>query len=159
VLTISNAASSTQTTYSIITQPAPDNSSRATIGIFTFPFYKPVASFLPVSLPYHFYNTCLDVADPPWSGTGQHVTDVSFDGDRYFDTLLTIVRVPAWLRKYVRIGASATSLSLLGLNLILSLEYWPIDEVEMTFRPRRLSDVALAPILTYFLSQPALDYS
>jgi Zn-dependent protease len=43
-----------------------------------------------------------------------------FDGDRYFDTLLTIVRVPGWLRKYVRIGASAASLGLLGLNLILS---------------------------------------
>src|SRR5207244_6127435 len=57
LLTINNGASNAQTTYSIVTQPASDNSSRATIGIFTFPYYKPVASFLPVSLPYHFYNT------------------------------------------------------------------------------------------------------
>ena len=121
VLTINNAASSTQTTYSIITQPGPDNSSRATIGIFTFPYYKPVASFLPVSVPYHFYNTL------SWMSLillGVALVNMlpmfPFDGDRYFDTLLTIVRVPGWLRKYVRIGASLASLSLLGLNLILS---------------------------------------
>jgi Zn-dependent protease len=43
-----------------------------------------------------------------------------FDGDRYFDTLLASIRVPGRLRKYVRTGASAMSLGLLGLNLILS---------------------------------------
>jgi hypothetical protein len=43
-----------------------------------------------------------------------------FDGDRYFDTLLASIRMPGRLRKYVRTGASAVSLGLLGLNLILS---------------------------------------
>jgi membrane-associated protease RseP (regulator of RpoE activity) len=120
VLTINNAANA-QTTYSIVTQPASGNSSRATIGIFTFPYYRPVASFLPVSLPYHFYNTL------SWMSLillGVALVNMlpmfPFDGDRYFDTLLTIVRVPGWLRKYVRIGTSLVSLSFLGLNLILS---------------------------------------
>ena len=121
VLTISNAATSAQTTYSIVTQPASGNSSRATIGIFTFPFYRPVASFLPVSLPYHFYNTL------SWMSLillGVALVNMlpmfPFDGDRYFDTLLASIRVPGRLRKYVRTGASAVSLGLLGLNLILS---------------------------------------
>ncbi len=119
VLTISNAASNTQTTYSIITQPAPDNSSRATIGIFTFPYYKPVASFLPVSLPYHFYNTL------SWMSLillGVALVNMlpmfPFDGDRYFDTILGILGMKN--TKNVRTIASIVSLLLLGSNLILS---------------------------------------
>ena len=119
VLTINNAASSTQTTYSIITQPAPDNSSRATIGIFTFPYYKPVASFLPVSLPYHFYNTL------SWMSLillGVALVNMlpmfPFDGDRYFDTILTSLGMKK--TKNVRTVASVVSLLLLGSNLILS---------------------------------------
>src|SRR2546422_1447369 len=121
VLTISNAASNTQTTYSIITQPAPDNSSRATIGIFTFPYYRPVASFLPVSLPYHFYNTL------SWMSLillGVALVNMlpmfPFDGDRYFDTILARLGLPNVPRKYVRAAASVIALSLLGLNLFLS---------------------------------------
>jgi membrane-associated protease RseP (regulator of RpoE activity) len=119
VLTINNAASSTQTAYSIITQPAPDNSSRATIGIFTFPYYKPVASFLPVSLPYHFYNTL------SWMSLillGVALVNMlpmfPFDGDRYFDTILTSLGMKK--TKNVRTVASVVSLLLLGSNLILS---------------------------------------
>ena len=119
LLTINNAASNTQTTYSIVTQPASDNRSRATIGIFTFPFYKPVASFLPVSLPYHFYNTL------SWMSLillGVALVNMlpmfPFDGDRYFDTILTILGMKN--TKNVRTIASVVSLLLLGSNLILS---------------------------------------
>src|SRR5207245_11697385 len=119
LLTINNGASNTQTTYSIITQPASDNSSRATIGIFTFPYYKPVASFLPVSLPYHFYNTL------SWMSLillGVALVNMlpmfPFDGDRYFDTILGILGMKN--TKNVRTIASIVSLLLLGSNLILS---------------------------------------
>ena len=119
VLTINNVAANTQTTYSITTQPASDNASRATIGIFTFPYYKPVASFLPVSLPYHFYYTL------SWMSLillGVALVNMlpmfPFDGDRYFDTILNILGIKN--TKNIRTGASIISLALLGSNLILS---------------------------------------
>jgi membrane-associated protease RseP (regulator of RpoE activity) len=119
MLNISNVASNTQTIYSIITQPASDNSSRATIGIFTFPYYKPFASFLPVSGPYHFYNTL------SWMSLillGVALVNMlpmfPFDGDRYFDTILNILGMKN--TKNVRTAASIVSLLLLGSNLILS---------------------------------------
>ena len=119
VLTIDNTATNTQTTYSIITQPATDNANRATIGIFTFPYYKPVASFLPVSLPYHFYNTL------SWMSLillGVALVNMlpmfPFDGDRYFDTILNILGIKN--TKNIRTAASIVSLLLLGSNLILS---------------------------------------
>ena len=119
VLTINNVAANTQTTYSITTQPASDNASRATIGIFTFPYYKPVASFLPVSLPYHFYNTL------SWMSLillGVALVNMlpmfPFDGDRYFDTILNILGIKN--TKNIRTAASIISLALLGSNLILS---------------------------------------
>jgi membrane-associated protease RseP (regulator of RpoE activity) len=121
VLTINNVASDTQTTYSIITQPAAGNSSRATIGIFTFPYYKPVGSFLPVSLPYHFFNTL------SWMSLillGVALVNMlpmfPFDGDRYFDTILASLGLGNVPRKYVRAAASLIALSFLGLNLALS---------------------------------------
>lgn len=119
VLTINNVAANTQTTYSITTQPASDNASRATIGIFTFPYYKPAASFLPVSLPYHFYNTL------SWMSLillGVALVNMlpmfPFDGDRYFDTILNILGMKN--TKNIRTAASIISLALLGSNLILS---------------------------------------
>jgi membrane-associated protease RseP (regulator of RpoE activity) len=119
VLTIDNVATNTQATYSIVTQPASDNVNRATIGIFTFPYYKPVASFLPISLPYHFFNTL------QWMSLillGVALVNMlpmfPFDGDRYFDTILNILGMKN--TKNVRTAASIVSLSLLGSNLILS---------------------------------------
>ena len=119
VLTINNVAANSQATYSITTQPASDNASRATIGIFTFPYYRPVASFLPVSLPYHFYNTL------SWMSLillGVALVNMlpmfPFDGDRYFDTILNILGMKN--TKIVRIVASIVSLTLLGSNLFFS---------------------------------------
>lgn len=119
VLTINNFPSNTQTTYSILTQPASDNVSRATIGIFTFPYYKPAASFLPISLPYQFYNTL------SWMSLillGVALVNMlpmfPFDGDRYFDTILNILGIKN--TKNIRTAASVASLLLLGSNLILS---------------------------------------
>jgi membrane-associated protease RseP (regulator of RpoE activity) len=116
VLTINNGQ-----TYTIVTQPAPDNASRATIGIFTFNYYAPRASFLPVALPFQFYNTLT------WMSLillGVALVNMlpmfPFDGDRYFDTILAGLGLPNVPRKYVRAAASLVALSLLGLNLILS---------------------------------------
>lgn len=113
VLTVSG------TNYTIITQPSPINSSKAVIGIYTFDYYQPRASFLPISLPYHFYNTLywmslilLGVA------LVNMLPMVPFDGDRYFDTILS--RIGLKNTKNIRTAASALSLGLLLSNLILS---------------------------------------
>src|SRR2546428_7919949 len=113
------AAQSPQKIYSTLRKPPLNNGTRATIGIFTFPYYKPVASFLPVSVPYHFYNTL------SWMSLillGVALVNMlpmfPFDGDRYFDTILTSLGMKN--TKNVRTVASAISLLLLGSNLILS---------------------------------------
>ncbi len=105
--------------YTIVTQPASGNASRATIGIFTFDYYQPRASFLPVSGPYQFYSTL------QWMSLillGVALVNMlpmfPFDGDRYFDTVLT--RLGLKNTKNARTIASSISLILLGSNLILS---------------------------------------
>ncbi len=114
VLTMSNGQN-----YTIVTQPAPDNNTRATIGIFTFPYFKPYSSFLPVSLPFHFANT-LQWMSLILLGVAlvNMLPMVPFDGDRYFDTLLGLLGMKNTRR--TRTVVSAASLSLLALNLILS---------------------------------------
>jgi membrane-associated protease RseP (regulator of RpoE activity) len=114
VLTINNGRN-----YTIVTQPASDNANRATIGIFTFNYYSPRASFLPVTLPFQFYNTL------SWMSLillGVALVNMlpmfPFDGDRYFDTILTSLGLKN--TKNIRTVASAISLLLLGSNLILS---------------------------------------
>ncbi len=114
VLSMSNGRN-----YTIVTQPASDNSSRATIGIFTFNYYQPRASFLPVSLPFQFFSTL------QWMSLillGVALVNMlpmfPFDGDRYFDTILS--RLGLKNTKNVRTVASIVSLGLLASNLILS---------------------------------------
>jgi membrane-associated protease RseP (regulator of RpoE activity) len=113
-LTMSNGQ-----TYAITTQPAPDNPSRATVGVYPFDFYQPRLNFLPTRLPYDFANTLqwlylilLGVA------LVNMLPMVPFDGDRYFDTILTSLGMKN--TKNVRTIASVASLILLGSNLILS---------------------------------------
>ncbi|HYY92496.1 MAG TPA: site-2 protease family protein [Candidatus Dormibacteraeota bacterium] len=105
--------------YNILTQPATANSTRATIGIFTFNYYQPRASFLPVSLPFQFYNT-LQWMSLILLGVAlvNMLPMVPFDGDRYFDTILS--RLGLKNTNNARTIASITSLGLLGSNLILS---------------------------------------
>jgi membrane-associated protease RseP (regulator of RpoE activity) len=111
-------------TYNIVTQPASDNASRATIGIFTFNYYAPRASFLPVAGPFYYYNT-LSWMSLILLGVAlvNMLPMVPFDGDRYFDTILTRVGLkPRGLIsvRTARIVASLVSLSLLLGNLVLS---------------------------------------
>jgi membrane-associated protease RseP (regulator of RpoE activity) len=105
--------------FTILTQPSPTNSSRATIGIYVFNYYQPKASFLPVSLPYQYYETL------SWMSLillGVALVNMlpmfPFDGDRYFDTILT--RLGMKNTKNARTIMSIVSLILLGSNLILS---------------------------------------
>jgi len=114
MLTINNGNN-----YTIITQPAPENASRATVGIFTFNYYSPRASFLPVAFPFQLFNTL------SWMSLillGVALVNMlpmfPFDGDRYFDTILTSLGLKN--TKNVRTVASIASLLLLGSNLILS---------------------------------------
>jgi membrane-associated protease RseP (regulator of RpoE activity) len=105
--------------YIIVTQPSPSNSNRATIGIYVFDYYQPRASFLPIALPYQYYQTL------SWMSLillGVALVNMlpmfPFDGDRYFDTVLS--RLGFKKTKNARTVASAVSLILLGSNLILS---------------------------------------
>ncbi len=109
--------------YTIVTQPASDNKTRATIGIFTFPYYPPRSSILPVALPFYFANTL------QWMSLillGVALVNMlpmfPFDGDRYFDTILGLVGLKNHKRSrtIARTVGSAVSLGLLISNLILS---------------------------------------
>ncbi len=113
VLTINNQI------YTIVTQPASDNKTRATIGIFTFPYYAPRSSVLPVSVPFYFANT-LNWMSLILLGVAlvNMLPMFPFDGDRYFDTILGLVGMKS--TKRARTVASAVSLLLLSSNLILS---------------------------------------
>src|SRR2546426_11371900 len=51
-LTMSNGQ-----TYAISTRPAPENASRATVGVYPFNFYQPRLGFLPTRSPYDLANT------------------------------------------------------------------------------------------------------
>jgi membrane-associated protease RseP (regulator of RpoE activity) len=105
--------------FTILTQPSPSNSSRATIGIYVFNYYQPRASFLPVSLPYQYYNTLSWMALILLGVALVNMLPMfPFDGDRYFDTILSLLGVKN--TKNARTIASAVSLILLGSNLILS---------------------------------------
>lgn len=108
--------------YLITTQASPTNSSRATIGIFTFNYYQPHASFIPISGPYQFY-TLLQWLSLILLGVAlvNMLPMVPFDGDRYFDTILTGLGLKnARVNKIIRTTASLISLGLLLSNLILS---------------------------------------
>lgn len=110
------------TIYMIVTQPSPSNSSRATIGIFTFDYYQPRASFLPISGPYHFFNT-LQWMSLILLGVAlvNMLPMVPFDGDRYFDTVLGLLGLKNPKKvKTVRTATSLISLGLLLSNLLLS---------------------------------------
>jgi len=105
--------------FTVLTQPSLSNSSRATIGIYVFNYYQPHASFIPVSLPYYYANTL------SWMNLillGVALVNMlpmfPFDGDRYFDTILSLLGLKN--TKNVRTVASTISLLLLGSNLILS---------------------------------------
>ena len=108
--------------YRIVTQPSPSNSSRATIGIFTFDYYKPRAQFIPISGPYHFFNT-LQWMSLILLGVAlvNMLPMVPFDGDRYFDTVLNVLGLKNPSKaKRVRTVTSLISLGLLLSNLLLS---------------------------------------
>ena len=110
-------------TFAITTMPAPENASRATVGVYPFNYYAPRLNFLPIRLPYDFANTLywmnlilLGVA------AVNMLPLVPFDGDRYFDTILSTLGVKN--TKNVRTVASIVSLSLLSLNLVLSFVFY-----------------------------------
>jgi hypothetical protein len=108
-------------TYAITTRPAPDNASRATVGVYPYNYYAPRLNFLPIRLPYDLANT-FRWMNVILIGVGlvNMLPMVPFDGDRYFDTILASLGLGNVRRKYVRTAASVIALSLLSLNLVLS---------------------------------------
>jgi membrane-associated protease RseP (regulator of RpoE activity) len=104
--------------YTLVTRPAPENASRATIGIFSFNYFAP-RSIFPASWTFYSFNALY------WMSLillGVALVNmlplVPFDGDRYLDTLLGILGVKN--TKSIRTVASVISLGLLGSNIILS---------------------------------------
>ncbi len=109
---------STGKNYTIVTQPAPENASRATIGIFSFSYFAP-RSIFPASWTFYSFNALY------WMSfilLGVALVNmlplVPFDGDRYLDTLLGVLGVKN--TRSIRTVASVISLGLLGSNIILS---------------------------------------
>ncbi len=107
-------------TFVVETEPRPDNSSRAFLGINSAEPY--FASRIPMLVPpasYHLFWTLF------WMQTillGVGLVNMlplfPFDGDRYFDTILTRLRVKN--TKTARTVASLFSLALLTSNIVFS---------------------------------------
>jgi len=107
------------TTRDVRTSSAPGNSTRAFMGVSTFPYYAPRWSGASVQFPYQLYsqlNWLLIIL----LGVGivNMLPMLPFDGDRYFDTLLSVAGLKN--TKRARTVMSLVSIGLLGSNLILS---------------------------------------
>jgi membrane-associated protease RseP (regulator of RpoE activity) len=113
VITVNNQ------TYTILTQPASSTNNRATIGIYVFDYYKPKTSFAPSWFPYQYAETLSWMALILLGVALVNMLPMfPFDGDRYFDTILSVLGMKN--TKNARTIMSIVSLSLLGANLILS---------------------------------------
>jgi len=107
------------TTRDVRTSSAPGNKTRAFMGVSTFQYFAPRWSGAPVQFPFQFYsqlNWLLIIL----LGVGivNMLPMLPFDGDRYFDTLLSVAGLKN--TKRARTAMSLVSLGLLGSNLILS---------------------------------------
>ena len=105
--------------FDVITQPAEGNASRAFLGINSSPYF---ATRIPTLLPpasHYLFNT-LQWMQILLLGIGlvNMLPLFPFDGDRYFDTILS--RLGLKNTKPVRTIASLLSLGLLASNLVLS---------------------------------------
>jgi len=106
-------------TRDVRTSPAPGNSTRAFMGVSTFQYFAPRWSGASVQFPFQLYsqlNWLLIIL----LGVGivNMLPMLPFDGDRYFDTLLSVAGLKN--TKKARTAMSIVSLGLLGSNLILS---------------------------------------
>ena len=106
-------------TRDVRTSPAPGNSTRAFMGVSTFQYFAPRWSRASVQFPFQLYsqlNWLLIIL----LGVGivNMLPMLPFDGDRYFDTLLSVAGLKN--TKRARTAMSIVSLGLLGSNLILS---------------------------------------
>ncbi len=107
------------TTRDVRTSSAPGNSTRAFMGVSTFQYYAPRWSGASVQFPFQLYSQ-LNWLLLILLGVGivNMLPMLPFDGDRYFDTLLSLAGLKN--TKRARTAMSLVSLGLLGSNLILS---------------------------------------
>ncbi len=103
----------------VVTTPAPSNGTRALLGISTFAYYAPRSSILPVQFPFQLasqLNWLLIIL----LGVGivNMLPLFPFDGDRYFDTILSVLGLKNTKRARTLMGI--VSFGLLASNLILS---------------------------------------
>jgi membrane-associated protease RseP (regulator of RpoE activity) len=106
--------------YNVTTGKSDTNSSRAILGIYNQNYIPLRYNFLSTQsqyqLSYAFFWLQLILINVALINM---LPMFPFDGDRYFDTLLGVLRVKN--TKPIRITASIISLGLLASNLILSL--------------------------------------
>ncbi len=105
--------------FPIVAKAHPLNSSRATMGIYPFPFFEPRVPFAPKELPYRLlmaenwlFMVLLNVA------LINMLPLYPLDGDRYLDALLDAMGIRR--RRGIRIAASIACAGLLFANLALS---------------------------------------
>jgi len=103
----------------VVTQPHPQNSSRALLGVYPFNYYVPVLSFLPRELPYHLYwseywMTVLLF----WVALFNMLPLYPLDGDKILYSMVNSRSQAA--AKAARACLSGAFLFVLGLNLALS---------------------------------------
>ncbi len=107
-------------TRNVITTPSPSNRTRALLGVSVFQYYAPRSSFLPVQFPFQLFST-LNWLLIILLGVGivNMLPMFPFDGDRYFDTILSTLGLKS--TKKARTAAGLIAFGLLASNLILSL--------------------------------------
>jgi len=112
-------ASTDRGDFLILTRPHPLNSSRATMGVYPFPFFEPRIPFAPKGLPYWLLTA------ENWLFTVLSSVALinmlplyPLDGDKYLDALLDALGIKG--KKGIRIMASAVCAGLLLANLALS---------------------------------------
>ncbi|MEM2881778.1 MAG: site-2 protease family protein [Candidatus Bathyarchaeia archaeon] len=105
--------------FPILTRAHPLNSSRATIGIYPFPFFEPRIPFAPKELPYRLliaenwlFMVLLNVA------LINMLPMYPLDGDRYLDALLDAIGIRR--KREIRMATSLACAGLLFANLALS---------------------------------------
>jgi len=115
VVTFSNGQ-----TRNVITTPAAGNGTRALLGVSVFQYYAPRSSFLPIQFPFQLFST-LNWLLIILLGVGivNMLPMFPFDGDRYFDTILSTLGLKS--TKRARTAAGLISFGLLASNLTLSL--------------------------------------
>ena len=106
--------------FDVETQPHPQNSSRALLGIYPFNYYEPTLNFLPKELPYHLYWTeYWSSALLLWIAIFNTLPMYPLDGGKIVDSLVSSRSKST--AKIIKIALSSVFIGIVGLNMALSV--------------------------------------